>query len=192
MATCRRCGAPLKYDTIACANCGLTVTAPDPHAPAPVTRRRPLLIVAAGVAVAVVTVVAVWALFLRGPATNGDEFLGTWRSVDDRSLGDAVVTRTDGRFSVRITAAESGQQATVPAHLDGTRLVITPGDFSDSKDPYAKQVARILKLMAGDFRIEISSISGGRLLAHFYGTSLDGKRTDERGQLERVASPAPP
>ena len=131
-------------------------------------------------------------MILRGPATTGDEYLGVWRSASVGSIGSATVTREGGDFSILLTAAQSGQTATVPAHLDGNDLVVTPGDFSASGDPNAKQFGLLLKLYAGDFRIALASVDAAHLLLRFTGTSPAGSDVDERDLLEKIrSSPSP-
>jgi hypothetical protein len=151
-------------------------------------RRTRLIIIAAGAAV--VAGVLIWLFVLRGPATSGDEFVGTWRSVSMGSIGSAAIARGGDAFSVLLSSPRTSQTATVAAHLDGDRLVITPGDFSASSDPDAKKLELLLKLYAGDFRIELSSVDPARLLLHLSGVSPAGQSVEERTPLEK-AQPSP-
>ena len=153
-------------------------------------RRQHLVIVVA--AVAVVAALAVWIFLLRGPATTGDEFLGTWKSVSMGSIGSATVSRSGDAFSVLLAATQSEQTATVPAHLDGKELVITPGDFSASSDTNAKRLGLALRLSAGDFRIALASVDPTHVLLEVTGTSPAGNSVDERNLLEKTGpSPSP-
>jgi hypothetical protein len=190
MADCPRCHAPLKPGAFACGICGLAVgTSPGGAAAARLSGRaswvRRALIGGGLVAVAAALV---WLFALRGPATSGDEFLGTWRSQSMQSIGSATVTRTGEDFDVLLASGQTGRQARVQAHLDGARLVMTPGDFSASGDPEAKKLGLLLRLTAGDFRVELSSVAPTRLLLHLTGASPAGQNVDERTVLEKAAA----
>ena len=196
VASCSRCGAPLRADSFACPVCGLSAgaaptAATEAAAQAAAARRRRLRLVIVA-AVAVVAVVAVWFFLLRGPATTGDEFLGTWKSASMGSIGSATVSRSGEAFSVLLAATQSGQTATVPAHLDGKELVITPGDFSSSVDAKAKRLGLALRLYAGDFRIALASVDPTHVLLKLTGTSPGGNSVNERNLLEKAGpSPSP-
>ena len=194
MASCSRCGAPLRADAFACPVCGLSVgaasAAAEAAAQAAASRRRRLRLIALVAAVAVVAAVAAWFFLLRSPTTSGDEFLGTWRSSSMGSIGSATIARDGDAFSVLLSSPRTAQTATVAAHVDGDRLVITPDDFSASGDPSAKKLELLLKLYAGDFRIELSSVDPTRLLLHLSGVSPAGRSVEERTPLEKV-QPSP-
>jgi len=196
VASCSRCGAPLRAESFACPVCGLSAgaaptAATEAAAQAAAARRRRLRLVIVA-AVAVVAVVAVWFFLLRGPATTGDEFLGTWKSASMGSIGSATVSRSGEAFSVLLAATQSGQTATVPAHLDGKELVITPGDFSSSVDTNAKRLGLALRLYAGDFRIALASVDPTHVLLKLTGTSPGGNSVNERNLLEKAGpSPSP-
>ena len=192
MATCPRCHAPLKPGAFTCGVCGLTVGASPAGGVAAKRsgldpRLRWVLI---GGGLVVVAAVLVWFLVLRGPTTSGDEFLGTWRSQSMQSIGSAAITKGGDGFDALLTSGQTGQQARVEAHLDGDRLVMTPGDFSASGDPNAKKLELLLKLTAGDFRIELSSADPTHLVLHLTGTSPAGQSVSERTVLEK-ATPSP-
>ena len=196
VASCSRCGAPLRAESFACPVCGLSAgaaptAATEAAAQAAAARRRRLRLVIVA-AVAVVAVVAVWFFLLRGPATTGDEFLGAWKSASMGSIGSATVSRSGEAFSVLLAATQSGQTATVPAHLDGKELVITPGDFSSSVDAKAKRLGLALRLYAGDFRIALASVDPTHVLLKLTGTSPGGNSVNERNLLEKAGpSPSP-
>ena len=196
VASCSRCGAPLRAESFACPVCGLSAgaaptAATEAAAQAAAARRRRLRLVIVA-AVAVVAVVAVWFFLLRGPTTTGDEFLGTWKSASMGSIGSATVSRSGEAFSVLLAATQSGQTATVPAHLDGKELVITPGDFSSSGDAKAKRLGLALRLYAGDFRIALASVDPTHVLLKLTGTSPGGNSVNERNLLEKAGpSPSP-
>jgi hypothetical protein len=106
------------------------------------------------------------------------------------SIGSATVSRSGDAFSVLLAATQSGQTATVPAHLDGKELVITPGDFSSSGDANAKRLGLALRLYAGDFRIALASVDPTHVLLKLTGTSPAGNSVNERNLLEK-AGPSP-
>ena len=141
-------------------------------------------------AAAIIAAIAIWLFLLRGPTTSGDEFLGTWRSASMGSIGSATITRGGDAFPVLLSSPRTSQTATVAAHLDGDHLVIKPGDFSASSDPNAKKLELMLKLYAGDFLIELSSLDPSRLLLHLSGVSPAGQSVEERTPLEKV-QPSP-
>jgi len=80
--------------------------------------------------VAVVAVVLVWFFVLRGPATTGEEFVGTWTTTTEQGIATVVVQQAEDAFSVTLTGSDASQKVTVPAHLDGKELLITVDDFS--------------------------------------------------------------
>jgi hypothetical protein len=143
-----------------------------------------------GAALAVVAAVLIWSLLLRGSSGGGDEFLGTWRSQSMQSIGSATITRAGDAYDVLLTSGQTGQQARVQAHLVGHRLVVTPDDFSASSDPDAKKLGLLLKLTAGDFRIELSSVDPSRVVLHLSGASPAGQSVNERIVLEK-STPSP-
>jgi hypothetical protein len=192
MADCPRCHAPLKPGAFTCGVCGLSVGAP-PGGTAAAKRsglgpRARWIVIGGGLVV--VAAALVWFFVLRSPATSGDEFLGTWRSQSMQSIGSATVTRSGDAFAVLLTSGETAQQARVQAHLDGDRLVVKPGDFSASGDPNAGKLEWALKLLAGDFRIELSSVDPTRLLLRLSGVSPAGQSVEERTPLQK-AEPSP-
>jgi hypothetical protein len=179
----------VRADAFACPVCGLSAGA-NPDAAAATKRsgldRRTRRIVIIGGGLVVVAAALIWFIVLRGPATSGDEFLGTWRSTSMGSIGSATVTRSGDAYEVLLTSGQTGQQARVNARLDGKSLVIAPDDFSGSGDPNAKRVEWALKLLAGDFRIALSSVGPTRLMLHLTGTSPAGQNVDERTILDEV------
>lgn len=193
MADCPRCHAPLKTGAFACGVCGLTVGAAAGGAAAAKPSRRTRRvgwILAAAIAGAATLVV--WQVFVREPATTGDEFVGTWRSQSMQSIGSASVSRWGDAFEVRLASGQTGEQARVTARLDGADLVITPDDFGASGDANAGKLKLLLGLAAGDFRISLSSVDPSRLLLTFQGVSPAGQKVDERTILERATTSSPP
>ena len=189
MAECPRCHAPLQPGAFACGTCGLAAGAPAGAAGATgAARSRRLRWAFVGGALAVTAAVLVWYFAVRGPATTGAEFVGTWRSQAVQSIGSAAVSHWGDAFRVLLTSGQTGQQARVTAHLDGEHLVITPDDFGALCDPGADKLKLLLALAAGDFRITLSSVDPDHLRLSLRGTSPAGQDVDERATLERVTT----
>jgi hypothetical protein len=195
MADCPRCHAPLKPGAFACGVCGLTVGASPAdggkarHAGRSVRTRW--IAIGSGLVVVVAVLVA-WQVFVREPATTGDEFIGTWRSQSMQSIGSASVSHWGDAFEVRLTSGQTGEHARVTAHRDGASLVITPDDFGASGDATAGRLKLLLGLVAGDFRITLTSADPTHLVLRLTGTSPAGKDVNERAVLEKVIpTPAP-
>ena len=139
--------------------------------------------------VAVLAIVLVWFFVLRGPATTGDEFLGTWTATTQKGIATAVITQKDDAFSVTISGEQATQKVTVPAHLDGTELVITMDDFSQiAGEANAEQFKATLKALAGDFKIVFSSVDATHLDLRIVGTSPSGQDFDETIPLVKDAT----
>ena len=138
---------------------------------------RTVLIIAV---VAVLAIVAGWFFLLRGPATSGDEFLGTWTATTQKGIGTAVITRKDETFTVVISGSQATQKVTVPAHLDGTDLVITMDDFSHiAGEADAERFKATLKALAGDFKLVFSSVDATHLDMRIVGKSPSGQEIDD-------------
>ena len=147
---------------------------------------KPVLIV--GV-VAVLAIVAVWFFLLRGPATTGEEFLGTWTASTQQGIATAVIAQQADAFSVTLSGNEASQKVTVPAHLDGTELVITVDDFSRmAGEANAEQFKETLKALAGDFKLVFSSVDAAHLDLRITGTSAAGQDFDETIPLVKDAT----
>jgi hypothetical protein len=130
--------------------------------------------------VAVLAIVAVWFFVLRGPATSGDEFIGTWTATTQKGIGTAVITKKDEAFTVVISGSQATQKVTVPAHLDGTELVITMDDFSHiAGEANAEQFKAALKALAGDFKLVFGSVDATHLSMRIVGKSPSGQDIDE-------------
>jgi hypothetical protein len=151
--------------------------AATPPASASSSLLRTILIIAV---IAVIAIVAVWFFALRGPATSGDEFLGTWKATTQKGIGTTVITRKDEAFSVVISGSQATQKVTVPARLDGTELVITMDDFSHiAGEANAEQFKATLKALAGDFKLVFSSVDATHLTMRIVGKSPSGQDIDE-------------
>ena len=130
--------------------------------------------------VAVVAVVAVWFFALRGPATTGEEFLGTWTATTQKGIATAAIAKRDDAFTLTLSGSQATQKVTVPAHLDGTELVVTMDDFSRiAGEANAEQFKATLKALAGDFKLIISSVDATHLDLQIVGTSPSGQAFDE-------------
>jgi hypothetical protein len=130
--------------------------------------------------IAVLAIVAVWFFVLRGPATSGDEFLGAWTATTQKGIGTAVITKKDEAFTVVISGSQPTQKVAIPAHLDGTELVITMDDFSHiAGEANAEQFKAALKALAGDFKLVFSSVDATHLSLRIVGKSPSGQDIDE-------------
>ena len=137
-------------------------------------------------AVAIVAVVLVWFFVLRGPTTTGEEFLGSWTASTQQGIATVVVAQEEGAFSVTMSGNDQNQKVTVPAHLDGTDLVITMDDFSQMAGAQnAEAFEATLKALAGDFTLRFSSVDTTRLDLRIVGESPSGQDFDETIPLSR-------
>jgi hypothetical protein len=201
--TCGKCGAPV-------AGAGMTTAAGDYHAAygggqdapaasygAPAAwggdyQRQPaaaaadagssgaLKLVLISAAVAVLAIVLVWFFLLRGPATSGEEFLGTWTATTQQGIATAHIAKKDDAFTVTLSGNDADQKVSVPAHVDGTELVITLDDFSQiAGEANAERFKTTLKALAGDFRLIISSVDATHLDLRIVGSSASGQDLDE-------------
>jgi hypothetical protein len=182
MADCAACGRPTKAGDWNCGSCGAPLkkdgagggaaAPPDPYgyapgyepqpaaasAPAPSGTSGAVRLAVIIAVIAVLAIVAVWFFVLRGPSTNGDEFLGAWNATGT-GVGAVTIARGDGDFRVTLTGAKAGETAAVPAHLDGSDLVITVDDFAEAAgDENADAFKAMLTAIAGDFRLIFSSV----------------------------------
>jgi hypothetical protein len=139
--------------------------------------------------VAILAIVLVWFFVLRGPATTGEEFLGTWTATTQQGIATIAVAQMDDAFSVTITGNEESQKITVPAHLDGTDLVITMDDFSQmAGEANAEAFKATLQALAGDFKMVFSGVDAARLDLHIVGTAASGQDFDETIPLTKDAT----
>ena len=130
--------------------------------------------------VAILAIVLVWFFVLRGPATTGEEFLGTWTATTQQGIATIAVTQQDDALSVTISGNEQGQTITVPAHLDGTDLVITVDDFSQmAGEANAEAFKATLQALAGDFEMIFSSVDATHLDLRIVGSAPSGQDFDE-------------
>lgn len=145
-----------------------------------------LKLVLIGGAVAIVAVILVWFFVLRGPATSGEEFLGSWTASTQQGIATVVVAQEKEAFSVTMSGNDQNQKVTVPAHLDGTELVITMDDFSQMAGAgNAEAFKATLKALAGDFTMRFSSVDATHLGLRIVGESPSGQDFDETIPLSR-------
>ena len=164
---------------------------PQPAAAAPESAGSSglLKLVLVGGAVAIVAVILVWFFVLRGPATTGEEFLGGWTASTQQGIATVVVAQEEEAFSVTMSGNDQNQKVTVPAHLDGTELVITMDDFSQMAGAgNAEAFKATLKALAGDFTMRFSSVDATHLALRIVGESPSGQDFDETIPLSRDAA----
>ena len=141
--------------------------------------------------VAVVAVVLVWFFLLRGPATTGEEFVGTWTATTEQGIATVGVEKQADAFTVTLTGNEPSQKVAVPAHLDGEELLITVDDFSQMAGAAnAEAFKAALTALAGDFKLVFSSVDATHLDLRIVGATADGQDFDETIQLTKDATAA--
>jgi len=141
--------------------------------------------------IAVIAVVLVWFFVLRGPATTGEEFVGTWTTTTEQGIATVVVAQTEDAFSVTLTGNDAAQKVTVPAHVDGKELLITVDDFSQiAGEENAEAFKAALAALAGDFKLVFSSVDATHLDLRIVGETADGQEFDETIQLTKDATAA--
>lgn len=164
---------------------------PQPAAAAPASSDSSglLKLVITIAVVAVVAIVLVWFFVLRGPATTGEEFLGTWTATTQKGIATAVIAKSGDAFTVTLSGNDAGQKVSVPAHLEGTELVITMDDFSQiAGEGNADQFEAALKALAGDFKLVFSSVDATHLDLRIVGSSASGDDFDESIPLAKDAT----
>jgi hypothetical protein len=163
-----------------------------PAAPAGKSSSGLLKLVLVIAVIAVVAIVAVWFFVLRGPATTGEEFLGAWTATTQKGITTVVIAKHDDAFSVTLSGNQTGQEVTIPAHLDGTELVITMDDFSQiAGEGNAGRYKAALKALAGDFKLVFSSVDATHLDLRIVGTSASGQAFDQSIPLLKDATATP-
>ena len=132
------------------------------RAPAPPACSSSVLIIAV---VAVVAVVA--GVVLRAPRT-GDVPARSSSAPGRRPRRRASPPPSSPRRTTpsprHLSGSQATQKVTVPAHLDGTELVVTMDDFSQiAGEANAEQFKATLKALAGDFKLIFSSVDATHL-----------------------------
>lgn len=139
--------------------------------------------------IAIIAIVLVWFFVLRGSATKGEEFLGTWTAATQQGIATVEVAQTGDAFSVTITGNDESQKITVPAHLDGTDLVITMDDFSQiAGEGNAETFKATLQALAGDFKMVFSSVDATHLDLRIVGEATSGEAFDQTVPLTKDAT----
>ena len=139
--------------------------------------------------VAILAIILVWFFVLRGPATTGEEFLGSWTASTQQGIATVVVAPTEEAFAVTISGNDQSQKVTVPAHVDGADLVITMDDFSQMAGAgNAEAFKATLEALAGDFTLRFSSVDATRVDLRIVGESPSGQEFDETIPLTKDAA----
>jgi len=206
--TCGACGAPVAGAGVAPAageygggappeQYGGFTPAPGQYGGAPAAAAAPagasglLKTVLVFAVIAVIAVVLVWFFVLRGPATTGEEFVGTWTTTTEQGIATVVVAQGEDAFSVTLTGNDASQKVTVPAHVDGKELLITVDDFSQiAGEENAEAFKAALAALAGDFKLVFSSVDATHLDLRIVGETADGQEFDETIQLTKDATAA--
>jgi hypothetical protein len=163
--------------------------APPADAPTSAGSSGLLKLVLVVAVVAVIAVVLVWFFVLRGPATTGEEFLGTWTATTQKGIATAVIAQKHDAFTVTLSGNRASQKVTIPAHLDGAELVITMDDFSQiAGEANAEQFKATLKALAGDFKLVFRSADATHLDLSIVGKSPSGQAIDETIPLVKDAA----
>jgi hypothetical protein len=208
MASCPSCGKEIKVGDWICGHCGAPVAAatgggpapqgaPDPYGYAPGFEPQPapagpavapaggqgmsrtLLTVLILAGVALVAVVAIWFFFLRG---NSSPFDGTW-NASTASMGAVKISGSGDGFKVTITgqdASGSTKSTTVPAHMEGSDLVVTVDDFIKASGDQAKaaELKAAFEMLIKDFRLVFTLQDATHLRFSIEGTLANGQSPD--------------
>jgi hypothetical protein len=135
---------------------------------------------------AVLAIIMVWFFALRGSATTGEEFVGSWTATSEQGIATVRIAQQGDAFSVTLSGNEPDQEVTVPAHLDGADLVITMDDFSQMAGAEkAEALKTALKALAGDFKMVFSSVDATHLDLRIVGTAANGDDFDQSTSLTR-------
>jgi zinc-ribbon domain len=206
MASCTSCGKEIRDDDWTCGHCGAPLAragaaagsgaSPSGYAPsyeppaafsapaAPPAANgglsRTTLTIIIVAALAVVAIVAVWFLFVRG--TGGTSpFLGTWKEPagGDNSV---VISKRSGDFKVTMSgrdAAGAQKTYTIPAHLVGASLEITVDDFikATGSEDQAAQAKVVFESIIKDFRLVFALKDPAHLEMRVEGTPVGGSVT---------------
>jgi len=214
MTKCPSCGEEIKDGDWTCGGCGAPVAgagmapaggqygsgAPAEQyggaaAPAAAPAAGPsglLKTVLVFAVIAVIAVVLVWFFVLRGPATTGEEFVGTWTTATEQGIATVAVEQGEDAFTVTLTGNDAAQKVTVPAHLDGKELLITVDDFSQmAGEENAEAFKAALAALAGDFKLVFSSVDATHIDLRIVGSTADGQDFDETTALTKDVTSAP-
>jgi hypothetical protein len=158
-------GAPVAYG------------APAAPAAAKNSLSRSTLTIVIVAALAVVAIIAVWFFFVRGTG-GASPFLGTW-SAPDGGAATVEVKLKSGDFKVTMTGkdpAGAEKTYTIPAHLDGSSLVVTVDDFIEASgnEDQAAQAKAVFETMIKDFRLVFALDDPTHLKMTVEGTPVGG------------------
>ena len=124
-----------------------------------------------------VAIIAVWFFFVRG--TGGTSpFLGTWNEPSG-ATATVEIKMKSGDFKVTMTgkdAAGAEKTYTIPAHLDGSNLVITVDDFIEASgnEEQAAQAKAVFETIIKDFRLVFTLDDPTHLEMRVEGTPVGG------------------
>jgi len=206
MAVCGTCGREIPDDVWSCGSCGAPINraayspasagyetdsyAPATFAPQPdaVGGRAPqastgtsrtLVTVLVLAVVAIIAIVAVWFFLLR-TTPGGQEFLGTWTGVTQKS-GGITIAKPGGDFQITLLSPQGGTAGPFKGSLDDGKLEIKLEAATD--DAATKAVAAIMKtytdaaLGGGHLLLSVRP-SDGHLLLTITGKTPDGTPVD--------------
>ena len=140
-------------------------------------------------ALAVVAIIVVWFFFVRG--TGGTSpFLGTWQDTA-RQDTSVVIKKRSGEFKVTLSAKDAAgtqKSYTIPAHLDGSNLVITVDDFLKATDneEQAAQAKAMFETLIMDFRLVFTLNDPTHLKMAVEGTAVGGSVAAQASQSSIV------
>jgi hypothetical protein len=133
-------------------------------------------------ALAVVAIIAVWFLFVRG--TGGTSpFLGTWNEPNG-GMATITIKLKSGDFKVTMTGNDSsGTQKTytIPARLAGSNLEITIDDFvaATGNEEQAAQAKAAFETLIKDFRLVFTLKDPTHLEMKVEGTPVAGSAASQ-------------
>ena len=187
MATCPSCGKDIRDGDWTCGSCGAPVAGASPSAgpaaygaptaaAAPASGSGTTLIIMVAAVVAVIAILVVWFLFVRG---GGSPFDGSW-NASESSMGAIVISGSGNDFKVKITGTDvSGEKKSysVPAHRDGADLVITMDDFvkASGNEDQASQAKALFEALIKDFRLVFTLQDSTHLKMTVEGTLANGQ-----------------
>ena len=126
--------------------------------------------------VAIIAIIAVWFLFLRGGSSPFD---GSW-NASASGMGAIAISGSGDAFKVKITGTDTSGETksyTVPAHMDGTDLVITVDDFikASGNQEQASQAKALFEAIIKDFRLVFTLQDSTHLKMTVEGTLANGQ-----------------
>jgi hypothetical protein len=152
--------------------------------------RTALTIIIVGAA-AIVAIITVWFFVVRG--TGGTSpFLGTWNEPGGGTATVAIKLKS-GDFRVAMTgrdAAGAEKTYTIPAHLDGSSLVITVDDFVEAtgNEDQAAQAKAVFEAIISDFRLVFTLNDPTHLEMKVEGTPVGGSAPGAASSIVLVKS----